>query len=502
MTVVPSIGRILDRPLADRPDATAIVARDGALTYRELDVAIDVAAGALWESGVRQGDRVAASLPNGVDIVVAFHAAMRLGAVWVGIPQAYPPAEQTRLLRHAGVRVFLTTPTAAAPAVAAEVAVLGTDGNWRELLEAGLRPPSLHIDPYAPAAIAFTSGTTGSPKGIVHSQHNLLLPGEVLVASRGYGPDLRKGDSLPLTILNLMALSTVLTAQAGGCAVLMDRRDAVGIAEWIRTESVTTWNAVPPQLRDMLHNSTIQPDDLASLTEIWCGGTDLPDALRTDFEQKFGVPIRLTYGLTEAPTIVSIDSPGRRWQPGASGVVLPHLDVRSAESGELTVRAAASGPWAGAYTPMLGLWNGAGVDPTPGPLHTGDLGSVDEDGWLTVVGRRKMVIVRGGANVYPAEVENVLKAVPGVGDAVVFGIPDARLGERVCALIELASDGEYVLDGPDLHRHCMDQLAKYKVPESWAVVDTLPRNSMGKVVRTDLPALFGSADPLPNHSPV
>ena len=115
MTVVPSIGRILDRPLAERPDATAIVARDGALTYRELEMAIDSAAGALWESGIRQGDRVAASLPNGVDIVVAFHAAMRLGAVWVGIPQAYPPGEQTRLLRHAGAKGFLTTPTAEPP---------------------------------------------------------------------------------------------------------------------------------------------------------------------------------------------------------------------------------------------------------------------------------------------------------------------------------------------------------------------------------------------------
>jgi len=501
VTAVPSIGRILDRPMAERPDATAIVARDAALTYRELDAAIDAAAGGLWESGVRPGDRVAASLPNGVDVVVAFHAAMRLGAIWAGIPEAYPPAEQLRLLRHAGAKVFLTTPAAAA-AVATEVAVLDTGGSWGELLSAGHRARSVDIDPYAPAAIAFTSGTTGLPKGIVHSQHNLALPGAVLVASRGYGPDLRKGDSLPLTILNLMALSTVLTAQSGGCAVLMDRRDAVGITDWIRTEAITTWNAVPAQLRDMLHNSAIQPDALASLTEIWCGGTDLSDTLRTDFERRFEVPIRLTYGLTEAPTVVSIDPPGHRWRPGASGVVLPHLDVDSTEAGELTVRATASGPWAGAYTPMLGLWNGAGVVPPPDPLYTGDLGSVDDDGWLRVVGRRKLVIVRGGANVYPAEVENIVKAFPGVRDAVVFGMPDDRLGERVCALIERVGDGEHTLNGPDLHRHCMAQLAKYKIPECWAVTAALPRNAMGKVVRTGLPALFGSAEPLDLQSSV
>lgn len=517
MTTVPrGIPRVLDQPLHERPDATAVEARAGSLTYRQLDAAADHAAGALWECGIRPGDRLAASLPNDLAVVVAFHAAMRIGAIWVGIGSALARPEKLHLLAH-------STPTAMlAPAELAAELRSGTDANrvlprlivvapggeedeWTAMVDAGLAAPGTSVDPHAPAGIAYTSGTTGTPKGVVHSQHNLLMPGAVIASERGYGDDLRKGDCLPMTILNLMALTTLLTAQAGGCCVVMDRRDSVGIAEWIRESAVNVWNGVPTQLRDLTLHEGVEKSDLATLREVWSGGGDCPDGLRRAFATKFGHDIRVTYGLTEVPTIVAIDPPGGEWHPGCSGQVLPHLAVQAVddegtavptgEVGELSVTAATTGPWAGQWTPMLGHWEDGEVLPASEPLVTGDLASLD-DTWVRVVDRRKLLIVRGGANVYPAEVERVLAGAPGVAAAAVFGLPDDRLGERVAALVEPRQNEAGttpVISAEELSGHCETNLARYKIPEVWGVVDALPRNAMGKIVRQDLRELLATA---------
>jgi long-chain acyl-CoA synthetase len=222
--------------------------------------------------------------------------------------------------------------------------------------------------------------------------------------------------------------------------------------------------------------------------------------LRAAFHSAHGQHLRATYGLTEAPTVVSIDPVGEQWQPAASGRVLPHLQVvahdeagaalAAGADGELRLAAADSGPWAGAWTPMLGYWEDGAVRPSAAPTLTGDVGSVDAGGWLTIVGRKKVVVIRGGANVYPAEVERVLTACPDVAAAAVFGVPDERLGERVAALVEPV--GSHV-DLDELRAVCASQLARYKVPEIWAAVPHLPTNAMGKVVRTDLGELLEAA---------
>jgi long-chain acyl-CoA synthetase len=484
------VAAVLERGLSERPDGLAVVGRSGSLTYRELDAMAASAAGALWEGGVRPGDRVAACLPNDLDIVVAFHAAMRIGAIWVGIGSALAVPEKLALIRHSGARIMLA-PAELAGELGSAVRVVTVD-EWRSLAGAGLSAPRVEIDPHAAAGIAYTSGTTGAPKGVVHSQHNLLLPGAVLVAERRYGPELRKGDCLPLTILNLIALSTLLTAQTGGCCVLMDRRDSLGVAEWIRTERVDVWNGVPTQLWDLVRDPKVSAADLATLHDVWCGGAHCPDELRDAFGAKFGHSLRGTYGLTEAPTIVAIDPIGTGWRARCSGRVLPHLSV-SVQSGELCVSAADSGPWADMWTPMLGLWDGEGVTPGgPGPLRTGDLGTVDGNGWLRVIDRRKLLIVRGGANVYPAEVERVLLGYPGVAGAAVFGIPDERLGEKVAVLVE-SKEGEQHPSASALETHCAENLARYKIPEVWGFVEALPRNAMGKVIRGELVGLLGAS---------
>ncbi|SEP09327.1 class I adenylate-forming enzyme family protein [Trujillonella endophytica] len=489
----PTVGGVLRAAASRHPDRPALVARGGTLSYADLDRRADAAAGALHALGVRPGDRVAACLPNDLDVVVAFHGSQRIGAVWAGIGEALTAAEQQALVDVCTPRVFLAGP-------ACEVdgpAVVGLR-RWRQHVAAAPAPPAVGVDPLAPAGIAFSSGTTGAPKAVVHSQANLLLPAEVLAATRGWDAGLRKGDGLPFTILNMLVLSTLAATYAGGCSIVLDTRDPGAIAAAIAAERITVWNGAPAQLFDLAR----RPDaDLGSLTEAWTGGGTCPEHVRAAFADTHGVPVTATYGLSEAPTVVAIDPVSGDHRSAASGRVLPHLDVAAYDdggvrlepgaTGELGLLPAPGGPWAGRWRPPLGHWADGVLRPLPaGPLMTGDVGSVDADGWLTMVDRKKLTIVRGGANVYPAEVEAVLLAHPGVAAVAVLGVPDERLGERVAALVVPAAEG---VTGAALAAYCAERLARYKIPQVWARTPALPLNGMGKTVRTGLPELLDRA---------
>jgi acyl-CoA synthetase (AMP-forming)/AMP-acid ligase II len=499
-----NVAEVFDHVLAVDPDRPALIGPRSGYSYAELDRAANRAANALASMGVRPGDRVGASMPNDVDVVVAFHGVMRLGAVWVGINRVLAPPEKHYILGDAGIKVFLGDDEMATQVekLRGELPDLGPIvGDWaaaqRGADDGRLSPI---IDPLAPAGIAYTSGTTGFPKGVVHSQYNLLLPGAATVASRGYDASLRKGDCLSFTILNLMVLSTLLVSQAGGCCVVMDRVDPTGIAAWLREEKVTVWNAVPAMLHGLIADPGVAADDLTSVNDLWTGGGDCPEVIRSRFADKFGIPIRSTYGLTEAPTLVTIDDRDGQHVAGASGKPLAHLDVGIVDedgqavppgsTGEICIRPASAGPWAGQYRPMLGYWQRPeATDDTlrGGLLHTGDIGYLD-GGYLFVRDRRSSLIIRGGANVYPAEVERVLQSAPGVVACAVVGIPDPRLGERVVAAVQLEPASEASSD--DLRAYCHERLAAYKVPERFERVESLARNAMGKIQRTELHQLF------------
>jgi long-chain acyl-CoA synthetase len=492
-----TVAEVFDLVLATDPDRELLVTRSGRYTYADVDRLADRAAHALASLGVQPGDRVAGSLPNDTAVVIAFHGAMRLGAVWVGINRALAPPEKEYLLADSGTSLLLCDESTAEqlPDVDGVQVIVVDEGEsggvWSDaMVAADDAPYRSDVDPDAPAGIAYTSGTTGYPKGAVHSQYNLLLPGAALVASRGYGRELRKGDSLPLTILNMQVLTTLLVAQAGGCSIIMDRIDAPGVAEWIRDEHVMLWNGPPATVHSLANDDAVRPGDLASLDEAWVGGADCPEAIRNAFEKKFGITIAATYGLSEAPTVVTIEDRGGVHVPEASGRALPHLDVRIVDD-EVCVGPVTEGEWAGAYRLMLGYWekpDATAESLQGGVLHTGDLGDVDDDGFLRLRDRKSLVIIRGGANVYPAEVERVVHDVEGVVACAVMGIPDERLGERVVAAVELAPGAAVSAD--DLTEHCLANLAKYKVPERWVFVDGFPRNSMGKIQRRELAALF------------
>ncbi len=498
-------GTVLDRARRDRPDAEAVVGRSGLLTYRDLDRLADRTVAALTALGMRPGDRLGVSLGNDLPLVALFHAAMRLGAIWVGVNRALAPPEKAYLLADSQAAFFVGDADMVGQVRGANgdhqvsrcvVVDQDPDSEWSGLLAGAPSWTPPHPDPLAPAAIAYTSGTTGRPKGAVHSQHNLMVPGMMLVRARGYGPTLRKADCFPLTILNLQVLSTLLVPQCGGTAIVMDRVDPVGIAEWIATERATTWNGAPAMLHGLATNDEVPGESLHSLDDVWSGGSHCPQAIKDRFTAKFGTPVYSTYGATEVPTVATITPRGGPADGDASGLPLPHLALHIVDddgeeqpdgfSGEICIGPTDRVELASLYRPMLGYWHNLAASARAlrrGWLYTGDIGFIDDGGHLHVQDRRRSLILRGSANVYPAEVERVVNGFPGIAASCVVGVPDDRLGSRVAAIVELEEpeqDGSN-LDVDALRAHCLANLAVYKVPERF-VVRTLPRNAMGKVV--------------------
>ena len=506
---------LLDRCAAEDPDREALVGRNGRFTYADLDRSVDRAAGALTELGIGPGDRVAACLPNDSDIVVAFLATMRLSGIWVGLNRALAPPEKRHVLTDSGAALLLASTDvaeevrgngAAGPKLRHVVPVSAGDPGceWAARCAAAPKPPRRDVDPFAPAAIAYTSGTTGLPKGAVHSQHNLLLPGAVSASTGRYPPEIRMGVVLPLTILNLIVLGPLAAYQNRSCCVAIDRIDPEGLAEWIRTERVGNFAGVPTILHDLLTHPNVKAEDLESLVQPEVGGAVCPEEFRALYRERFGADVRVGYGMTEAPTAVSWTDGSAAPGPGLCGKALPHIEIsiRDAEGaelpagevGEICVGAARRGAWAGVYTPMLGYWNRPDASESAlreGIYHSGDLGLLEEDGTLFIRGRQNELILRGGANVYPAEVERVLDLHPAVAASAVLGLADRRLGERVVAAVELEPAAE--VDEEALSRLCREQLSRYKVPDRILVVDSLPRNAMSKVIKRELVPLFDAS---------
>jgi acyl-CoA synthetase (AMP-forming)/AMP-acid ligase II len=438
---------------------------------------------------------------------------MRLGALWVGINRALAPREKAHILRDSGAALLLATPEVHAELAGADVELSelrarvavdpgGARDEWSARVARGSDArPEVALDAWSPAAIAYTSGTTGKPKGAVHSQHNILLPGAVTAAAGTYPAGAAQGSVLPLTILNLVVLGPVQAWQNGVCSVAMDRIDAVGVAEWVERERVCTFAAVPTVVHDLLTHPDVRTEQLASLVSLLIGGAECPEEFRALYRERFGSDVAIGYGMTEAPTAVTRAEGDPQAVPGLCGRALPQCEISirgedgralpSGEEGEICVGPARTGAWAGVYTPMLGYWNRPDATAEAlagGVYHTGDIGVLESDGTLFIRGRRNELILRGGANVYPAEVERVLLEHPAVAEAAVLGVPDRRLGERVVAAVRLAEGARE--SGDALREHCRASLARYKVPDAIALVDSLPRNAMAKVIKRQLLPLF------------
>jgi long-chain acyl-CoA synthetase len=515
--VSPTVAGLLGPALATTPLAEALVGRHSRYNYEALNRAVTAAAAGLESIGVTQGARIAASSSNQPDIVIAFLATMRLGAIWVGIAPPLAPPEKAYQLRDSGAQTFLADARAAeqmAPHRSELPDLVNvvrmepgeTGGPWARLLaeHADRAPSPRAIDPFAPAAISYTSGTSGFPKGVLHSQHNIMVVAATTIGgARGDQgpPTMKRGATLSLTILNVMILTAVTVLAGGGSLVCVDRRDARGIAEWIRDERIGHVHLSGAHIHDMLTNHTTR-SELESLRFANNAGADIPVSLRQRFEETLGPRALTSYGLTEVPAGATGFPCDAALVEGSCGIPYRHLDVAildkdnnrvcQGEVGEICIRAAQTGPWANMYRPMLGYWNNPEATAKAlrgGWLHTADLGCFDEHGHLRIRDRMSEVVLRGGANVYPAEIERVLRADPIVRDVAVVGRPDERLGEEVVAVVEIVAGQDRDAALGMLEARCARELAKYKWPSEWRFVDTLPRNAMNKVIKPQVKAM-------------
>ena len=493
-------------------DDPALIDREATLTYREVIELTNATAAGLHSVGVVPGSVVAVAAPNLNDLIIAFLAVQRLGAIWVGINRALAPPEKATQLKDSGTSFFLGDAQSVAQIeqlrgqLGALVTILTMSAGESDLAKLidryrGKRAPAALPDPHQPAAISYTSGTTGSPKGVVHSQHSIMTYVNACLNSDEGGqwiPGRRRSLTIPLTIMNGMIYGPVVALAGGGSFVSMDRIDAEGVAEWIDTHAVEVLNSTPTTVRDLLYRPDLQRFKLTSLTAVAVGGSPPPPDVLAAFRSRFGFEMIVDYGLMESPSSIASSLPTEAPEAGATGKA--HLHVRMAimdqhgnilppnTEGELCVTAPDSGPWAGVYTGMLGYWNKP--EETAQAFHgtwlrTGDMATLDGRGIVSIVGRKKEMILRGGANIYPAEVENVLRLHDTIEDVVVSGFPDERLGEIVAAYIVLkpgVAPSSELAD--ELRAYALTQVARYKAPERWFVVESIPRNALNKPLRS------------------
>lgn len=490
----------------------ALIDREGTLSYADLIAQVHAAAVGLSALGLRRGDMIAASSANVIELIVAFFAVQRLGAIWVGINRPLAAPEKATQLADCGARYFLGDSDAIAQVMLERerlphlsiVRTLGIpDSDFGAMIRShlGERMQSTLPDPFAPALIGYTSGTTGLPKGVVHSQHSVMAYLNACYASDEGGQwerGLRRTLPIPLTNPNGMIYGPAAALTGGGSFVAIDRSDAEAVCEWVERYAVDVLNTTPTTIRDMLSRPDLQQFRLSSLKAVAAGGSPPSVDLHRTFKARFGFELIADYGLTEAPSSVASTLPTAAPPAGATGKPHPHVRMAIMDPdanemplgavGEVHVAAPAAGPWAGVFTGMLGYWGKPEETLAAfrgGWLRTGDMGCIDEAGYLTLSGRKKEMILRGGANIYPAEIEHVLRMHHKVNDAVVVGIPDERLGERVAAYVQLEEDVETPsIQASQLRDHCLAQIARYKVPERWIIVTKIPRNALNKPMRS------------------
>jgi fatty-acyl-CoA synthase len=480
------------------PERVAIEYEDRSWTYRELSERVLCLAHALRRLGVERGDRVVYLGPNHPSLLETFFAAGQLGAVFVPLNTRLAGPELAWQAADSGARLLVHAPSP----VAAEIPVatrVEVGAGYEDLLsrgDAGDRAEAID-EPVAaddPCIVMYTSGTTGRPKGAVLSHGNITWNSvNVLVDA-----DLA-GDEVTLVVaplfhtaaLNMICLPTLLK---GGRVVLAAAFDAGRVLEIIERRGVTLMFAVPAMYNVMAGHPAWPDTDLSSLRTLMCGGAPVPDGTINTYLAR-GLTFVQGYGMTEAsPGVLLLDRSQVLAKAGSAGV--PHFftDVRvvrpdqteatPGDKGEIVV----SGP-----NVMLGYWGrpeetaAALGDPgTTGErwFRSGDVAVTDEDGYVFVVDRVKDMIISGGENIYPAEVENVLSEHPAVLECAVIGVPDEKWGEVGRAVLVLRPGA--TADEEELRSFLLGRIAKYKIPRSFRFADGLPRNAVGKLLKNRL----------------
>jgi long-chain acyl-CoA synthetase len=520
------LGQILARSAARFGSKPALVAAGRTFTYRQLHELCDRAAGGLRALGVRPGDRVSLYSPNRWEWVVAYHAALRAGAVVNPINVMLTPEEVAFVLNDCGAAAIFTSGEKAAviagltrdvPSLRRVIsfdpasfdpasfdpasfgpASFGPAGSDVTVFEDLLSQPAAEPDVPRPApaglsTIGYTSGTTGHPKGAMQSHRAVYLNTATLFALQARTDRDVMLNALPLPHVygNIVMNGTFMV---GATLVMMERFDPAQALAEIARHQVTVFDGVPTMYAMMLADPSLPGTDLSTLRICAVGGQTMPVAKMQEWEQRSGAPLLELWGMTElggAGTSNCVYAPNVH---GSIGFALPGLEARvgalddasvtvpDGEAGELMVR----GPLV-----MLGYYGNeeatkATIEPD-GWMHTGDIATRDDEGHYFIVDRRKDLIITGGFNVYPAEIERVVAAHPAVAMVAVGSVPDETRGELARAYVVLrpgatATEAEII-------EHCRPHLAAYKLPRSVSLVPDLPKTSTGKVMRRELKTL-------------
>jgi acyl-CoA synthetase (AMP-forming)/AMP-acid ligase II len=495
------IGSWTARRARKTPERVAVEYGDRSWTYGELHERVLRLAHGLRDLGVRRGDRVAYLGPNHPALLETFFAAGVLGAVFVPLNTRLAGPEIGAQLADAGVETLVFAPEQAAVATSLTVArPIALDAGYEGLLAAGgTEPIDEPVGPDDPCIIMYTSGTTGQAKGAVLSHGNITWNSlNVLVDA-----DLA-GDEVTLVVaplfhtagLNMNCLPTLLK---GGRVLLEPAFDPERVLRLIQERGVTMMFAVPAMYNTMSASPSWATTDLSSLRTMMCGGAPVPEAtIRTYLTRDLA--FIQGYGMTEAsPGVLLLDRSKAISKAGSAGVphfftqvrvVRPDLtDVAVGEKGEVLV----SGPHV-----MQGYWGrpeatAAAFTADGQWFRSGDVAVTDEDGYVFLVDRIKDMIISGGENVYPAEVENAIAEHPAVADCGVFGVPDEKWGETGRAVVVLRPGATATAE--ELRGFLLGRIAKYKIPASFRFAEELPRNATGKILKKHLRDAYGEQTP-------
>ena len=514
---VPLVGRTIGADLgrtAERlPDHEALVDVPSGQrwTYAELDEAVDRLASALLGEGVARGERVGIWSPNCPEWVLVQYATARIGAVLVNINPAYRTHELQYVLNQSSIRVLVAAPSfktsdyaamiaevrAACPALR-DVVLLGDD-RWNALASAPVDGPALAARAATlgfddPINIQYTSGTTGFPKGATLSHHNILNNGYFVGRLLDYTEADRVCVPVPFYHCFGMVMGN-LGATSNGATIVIPAPafDPAATLQAVQDERCTSLYGVPTMFIAELGLADFSAYDLSSLrTGIMAGAPCPVEVMKRVVAEMHMTEVTIMYGMTETSPVSTMtrrtDDLERR--VSTVGTVMPHVEVQVTDpvTGRTVPRGTPGELCTRGYSVMLGYWEApeqtAGAIDAAGWMHTGDLATMDDAGYVAIVGRIKDMVIRGGENIYPREVEEYLYRHPAIDDVQVIGVPDATYGEELMAWVRVVPGASLTIE--ELRTFCQGQLAHYKVPRYLHLCDEFPMTVTGKVRKVEM----------------
>ncbi|MFL5903251.1 MAG: long-chain-fatty-acid--CoA ligase [Solirubrobacteraceae bacterium] len=490
-----NLAHLLTESAARHPDRPALKLDDTVLNYATLDEGASRVAGLLKGRGVQPGDRVGVMLPNVPYFGIVYYGVLRAGGVVVPMNVLLKPREVQFYLSDPGAKHLFGWHEFAQAAEegsreAGADAIIVKPGEFEQLLaHAPEATEDAEREPSDTAVILYTSGTTGTPKGAELTHSNMLdncqHGGTELV--RVSEQDVILG-ALPLFHSFGQTCCMNNAVRAGACMTMIPRFDPGKALEIIERDGVTLFEGVPTMYHAMLHHPERERYDVSSLRTCVSGGSAMPVEVMRGFEKAFGCVVLEGYGLSETSPVASFNHLDREHKPGSIGTPIHGVEMKvvdeddnelpPGEVGEIVIRG---------HNVMKGYWNRADATAEvmrDGWLHTGDMARVDEDGYFFIVDRKKDMIIRGGYNVYPREIEEVLMTHPDVSLAAVVGVPHESHGEEIKAFVIL-NEGASVSED-ELVAWGKEQMASYKYPRLVRFVDSLPMTATGKILKREL----------------